>query len=401
MHWTPELAGKLRQEWALHRGEGRLFDLRFSIENGCTARAVRDKRRRLGLMASFVEPPPARRSVQELDDLLDGERQRLQQAAGRRELKKAVREAVRLESIGEQLLEAVQKLPAPTPFKRPESPKDRSEEIVVVISDVQLGQKSHSDYLGDIVRYSKEIFEKRLENFTAQVGRIIGDRQKVLTVPSLRVFFLGDIIDGQEIFRGQPFEIDQSVVDQVMKSVQGFSAALSNWSRLVPEISVHAIPGNHGLVNYQSSRRDNWEILIYQMLASQLANHTNIFFDIQKSPFHEVEVLGWRFFLTHGDELKGRNPVNAALRMEGDWRGLLHGVGRKSFDYYLFGHHHRHIQIESNGGEVICNGCWPGGSSYSVGRLGLISKPSQFVLGVSEEEGVSWRYRVNLESVAS
>lgn len=408
MRWTEHDCALLKQAWTEMSGEGSVtqFDKDLAADLKCTARAVSTQRIRLGLVRLASKPTAVKVATAEIPqdaladrllEMIEEEKKRLQSAAHRKDLKKAVHDKIRVEYTAESFLAATRRIKPPAQVVLSGATRSNPEVVTIVISDVQLGSRSHQDYIRGISKYSKTIFEQRLERFTKAVGKILVDRSKVAAIREVRVLILGDIIDGEGIFKGQPYELDQSVVDQVLGGFQALASAISAWSSIIPRIKVHAIPGNHGAVGYHASPRDNWEFILYKMMELQLQDHKTVSFDIHRSPFHIVDIEGWRFFLTHGDEIKGRNPTNAAIKHDGDWRGALHSAGEKGFDYYIFGHHHRHTQIEVNGGEILINGCWPGGSSFSVGKLGLVSRPSQLVFGVSQAEGISWRYKVDLD----
>lgn len=434
MIWDNASDANLKQLWEGRppEEEATAFDRRIAALLACSARAVQTRRadlrlvkfqrpklpgpkpgevvdvdetlafeRRLATEKLATQPslPPQPIASEdgledEIVDQLERERCRLQNAAHRKDIRKAIQAKLRSERLSEMIVNSLQRLDPPERINLNDRPAKQEEEVVILVSDCQIGSKAHQDYVRGVTKFDSVVFLQRAQVFTRAIAKIIRDRSLVSRLSCLRVFLLGDIIDGDGIFGSQPYELDQSVIDQVVTGAQALSTMISSWSAMVPQVKVHAIPGNHGAIGYHKSPRDNWEYLIYEMMKLQLKDHDAISFDNNRSPFTTVDVQGWRFLLTHGDEIRGRIPVNAAVHREGDWRGLLK---EQQFDYYVFGHHHRQISIETNGGEIFCNGCWPGGSAFSIGKLQLISRPSQLVLGVTRAEGVNWRYRVDLE----
>lgn len=330
----------------------------------------------------------------EVFERIEAEKERLQNAAFRKALKDTIEEKITIDVITEAISKSLTRIQPPTITPYIPNVSKKSEEMLVVISDCQIGSKTDQDYVDGISRFDTGTFLVRLERFKNAVCKLVSERQSIANLDTMRILLLGDIIDGMDIFNSQAYELDISVIDQVTTAFQSISSVISYWSTKVPKITVHALPGNHGSLGRDANPRDNWEFLIYKLMESQLKGHSNISFEITRAPFLTTEFLGWQFLLTHGDEIKGRLPAAGAMKAEGEWRGVLKG---KDFDYFIFGHHHRHMQIETNRGELLCNGCWPGGSNYSIGKLQLISRPSQLVLGLTKEEGISYRYKVDLE----
>ena len=88
-------------------------------------------------------------------------------------------------------------------------------------------------------------------------------------------------------------------------------------------------------------------------------------------------------------------PYYGIDRADSRWTKMLQ-VNQLSYEYMLIGHHHNSATIDSPVGEKIVNGCWPGGSQYSLKQLNTSSKPSQWFFGVHERRGISWRYKIDL-----
>lgn len=408
-----ELKQKIKTAWDSKPPDepAKAFDYRLKTELGIPRDFVKELRYELQCFGRHSgrrrqENPPEKEgfivsepivSTAEVEKVIHAERQRMEAGAHRYALKRAVVDRIKHDNAFDMLEKALKRIPPPPRNTIPHQINKANEEIIVVISDCQVGQRNHKDYVAGLARFDSTIFLQRADRHRLAVSKIIRDRAAVANITQLRVFLLGDIIDGDGIFASQPYEIDQTVVDQAVTAFQTLSGSISDWSTLVPRVSVHAICGNHGLVRYNGSPRDNWEYLVYKLMEMQLKEHSNVAFNIDRSPFSIVNVMGWGFLLTHGDEIKGRIPLNHAARLEGDWRAMLKTT---SFDYYIFGHHHRQGNLETNGGEIFCNGCWPGGSGYSIGKLQLLSRPTQLVFGLTEDEGITWRYRVDLDRAA-
>ena len=118
------------------------------------------------------------------------------------------------------------------------------------------------------------------------------------------------------------------------------------------------------------------------LLAKAVAGEANV-------PFYNIN--GSEFLLTHGDNMSSN--VNSILSAHNKFQTML----GNNFDYMVAGHFHKNMEIQTNDGAILINGSFVGGDIYSLQSLRANSSPSQTVLGVHQDHGVSWQYRLDLD----
>jgi len=112
-----------------------------------------------------------------------------------------------------------------------------------------------------------------------------------------------------------------------------------------------------------------------------------------------IEVEGYGFYLTHGDEILSWNSI--------PWYGIerktrrltaLSATQNKRIHYYCFGHFHSPATQNVLDGETIINGAWVATDPYAYEKLSVFNEPSQWLFGVHNDRGISWRLNMLLRT---
>lgn len=336
-------------------------------------------------------------------------------------LKKQLKEALQRNSLVDQLTANVlEVLPTLNRYPIFISPKHartpKPEEWILLVSDVQLGQKLGKEETGGLGEYNFNIFKRRINFFLESLKHVVSYHTNPPN--TLRIFFLGDIIEGSTIFKSQQRQIDLNTIDQITKGVEHFSQFIYELARIFPEVKCYGIPGNHGRIGDkgEGALMDNLDILTYRWIEDRmkLSKVKNVSFDISKSWYQLVYVNGWVFLLEHGDSFKGWGgiPFYGAQRTKMNFQDLLqdfqlefidekmqkqHINLKEKFHYLVFGDKH----VPADFRNVIMNGCWPGGSELSLKYMQQAGLPQQWLMSVSKEYGVAWKRPIFLDKPRS
>lgn len=283
----------------------------------------------------------------------------------------------------------------------PVGPGDE-EEAVALLSDQQIGEVVDPVEMGGLGAFSSAVFERRVERWTQSVSKIIRLHQHAYPVRRLHAWFLGDSTDGVLIYRGQSWALDADRLEQLALGTQAFARALVSLLQTVERIRVVGIIGNHGRHGRKGEARlmDNSDVLFYWILSLLLAKYRDrIEWDVPRSWWTVQEVLGHRFLLIHGDEINSSQsygiPFYGVQRKDAGYAKMLQSRGI-SYDYMIVGHHHQAAMLDSPTGEQITNGSWVGGNEFSARTKALTNEPSQWLFGVHERRGITWRYKIGL-----
>lgn len=285
------------------------------------------------------------------------------------------------------LTKSVKALPAP---KVPAAPtqSDRRKALVLLYSDSHCGLFVDHRTLGGFGGFDEAIWRERHDRLRTAVT----EAQRLFGVEDLVVLALGDLIDGQDIFRSQPFAIDMLVPEQIVKAAQQFGADMTYYAGVFPQVTTSCVFGNHGRKGRfgENPYAANYEYVVYEMAKAYAAKCANVNWFIGGSWFQLLDVLGTTFLTLHGDDVRGNPntlPGNAA-KVKAQYVAMLN----QPIDYLCLGHHHRHLATE----DILINGSFVGASEFTAKALRSIAMPTQKILVVEEGVGVTWNQNVPL-----
>lgn len=278
---------------------------------------------------------------------------------------------------------------------------ERSEEEVILdISDIQAGTKIVKDGTGGLNEFNWGIMEQEFTKLFLGVASISKRQMELAPIRKIHVFMLGDMVEGWDIYAGQAQNIDQDIYNQLYLLRDAMSRFLLQLLTVFEVVEVTTVYGNHGRVGKKGENPNwvNWDLIFYNSLMDRLANETRIQFNITMSWWQIKEVMGWRFLLFHGDDVKGWGgiPFYGIDRSQKNYREMLETVQEK-FDYVEMGHLHTPAMLPlMGGGFVTINGCWPGGSVLALKNMATTGRPQQWIKGIHPEYGQTWHYPIYL-----
>lgn len=146
------------------------------------------------------------------------------------------------------------------------------EEAVLLISDVHIGRVTPT-YNLDVFRYRLETLRENL----IKVKRIINRSYKL---PVLNIFFLGDIIDGENVYPSQAYKQECDADDAMDLAVKSFSEFIlglfGDGRKRFEKIKVWTVEGNHGRVGKRNSEKTNYDRIFYKRLADRFADSKRV-----------------------------------------------------------------------------------------------------------------------------
>ena len=284
--------------------------------------------------------------------------------------------------------------------------ESEDEEYILVLSDVHAGLKVNEAEMGGINAYSQEIMLRRAERL---VDAVLSIREKYhVPAKRLNVFQLGDILEGNEIFRGQHFELESHVAEQIVVGGRLLADIYTRLSGAFEEVVVTALEGNHGRITFGKSSAPvgmSFDWLLTKFAEEMLRDNDRIRMVAAESWWRIVERCNHRFMLAHGDGIKGGF---AGLPWYGMVRRMTGNIGMLQpalpdevrgtpFHTMIIGHFHTPANLEWSGHELFVNGSWPGGTKYSAKEMSGNSLPAQWLLCVHPKRGITARWLLRLE----
>lgn len=235
----------------------------------------------------------------------------------------------------------------PVPKPKPDKRKADPEAAVVLMSDWQWGKVTPS--------YDSETAKRRIQKFTDKALRIIDYVRKHHPVPEVHTLYLGDLVEGELIFPGQAHRIDASLYRQVFEVAEAIANQQRQFKANVDAVKAKGVRGNHGDFGGYG-RRDMHPETNADTMAMNIARlhleGSGVDFPEpitagERHWYAVHEVMGKRWFLAHGDQVKGSSfgiPWYGMAKKIQGWHMTL-----GPFDYCVTGHWHQTVREDING----------------------------------------------------
>ncbi len=277
--------------------------------------------------------------------------------------------------------------------------KKAAEVAVAVLSDWQLAKQTKT--------YNTPVCEERIKRYGDKLISLVDIQRADHPVKELRIYLLGDIIEGEMIFPGQAHLIDASLFRQVM--VDG-PRILGDFVRRMlgcfERVHVVGVIGNHGALGGRARREyhpeSNADAMLYEVVRMVLASERRLSwadnFTRGERHWYAVDQVGEKsFLLFHGDQVKGGFAgfpwYGFAKKIQG-WRM---GAIREPFEYALSGHFHTPVTMTIGPITLWGNGSTESDNTYAAEQLAAMGRPSQRLLFVHPKRGVTAEYNVWLD----
>ncbi len=301
-----------------------------------------------------------------------------------------------------RLIAAVEKAANRLPVARPpRQPSTRLHlhpgQANLLLSDIQIGSRVDVADTYGLSSYSWKQFEKQADKLLSTAQVLTQDMKMVYNLRRLNLLCLGDYVEGELIYPGQQLSIDTILADQIVKGAYVVSRTIRDMSALYDEVWVYCVIGNHGRLGNKRqpmARRSNAGYLFCKFLELLLKEHKRIRIIISDSARMAFKLYDWTFMIGHGDDTRGwlGIPFYGIERDTLRLRQMMH----MSLDYVCPGHHHRPAAWSISGLQVMMNGSWQGGTSFSVANMKSVEPPSQKFFILHPERGKTYEADIKL-----
>jgi len=266
-----------------------------------------------------------------------------------------------------------------------------AEECVLLISDVHIGRTTSS--------YDANIFRARLRNLRDNLLTVKQVINRSYKLPVLNIFFLGDIIDGENVYPSQPYKQDLDADDAMDIAVNEFSnfilALFGEGRGRFRKIRIWTIEGNHGRVGRRNSEKTNYDRIFYKRLADRFESSSKVEVHLSRNWYNYAEIMGHGYLLFHGDAIYTYMNIPFYGIVQRAMRLRVGGL-KENFNVVCMGHFHTIGMLYWNDIRILMNGTFLTDDDFSQKRLGLKSATKFWFFGVSEERPITWSYLIDV-----
>ena len=273
----------------------------------------------------------------------------------------------------------------------------KEEMSILDISDVHIGminQVFDSISGKKIVTYNMDIFKKELNTLYKSVTDIHNILINAYNLRELTIFFLGDLITNDRIFKEQSFEIEKVVGLQIWDAVNYFTEFFNRLLTIYEKITIVGVVGNHGRSlpdSYEEPIQNNFEYFIYKIWEKQFADSQRVKVIVPESRRYIHKIYNWKHLIEHGDSMRGISDTS----IERQIKELSLNIG--GFDVMHYGHVHKLKEREVADKVIVKqNGCWIEKDDYGFRKFKTYSVPKQHFFGCNVKRPETWAYKIDL-----
>lgn len=283
-------------------------------------------------------------------------------------------------------------VPAPPRDRRKASP----EVAICLLADWQWGKTTPE--------YNSDVAAERVDRYAEKAVKLIGLQRSHHPVTEARIYLLGDLLEGEEIYPGQAHRIDASLYSQVFRSAEALAGVVRRIATAVPKVKVVGAIGNHGAMGGPIRRayhpETNFDAMLYNVARMLVKDEPRIdwaetFVAGERAWYATDDVMGKRWFLFHGDQIKS---ASFGIPWYGYSKRLLGwATSVAPFTYSASGHWHTPVRMQVN---AITH--WGAGSTESANTYAQEwlaaggQRPSQWLL-FAGENGITSEWCVYLD----
>ena len=289
----------------------------------------------------------------------------------------------------DDMKEFLEEMKTSTPKYKIKKKKDLSSDKcgVLLLSDLHFGEIIINDD-GEQV-YDTDRAVQRMNNLFHKTI----DQLETENLDELYIAILGDVVDGDSIYRNHLFFVEKPAIEQVRDATKELSEFIKGVSSVGVRVRVGCVRGNHGITNYNNLEADNWDNVVYDMLSLVFDNNPDVVIDHYSTDYAKVNIVDKQVVLTHGRDIGAQIKTSAGLKT---FRGLCNRYRLTDGDLVVCGHLHEFGFEGDQGRYLIRNGALPDASEYAL-KLNYYGVPTQVFFVI--EQGVNYPKIVPLEVI--
>jgi hypothetical protein len=322
----------------------------------------------------------------------------------REALNRALRQLTDAKATRQELVDAVYRAARdaaltmkPPPVRKPKvSRSTASPEVAIcLLADWQIGKVTPA--------YNSDTAIERIDRYAEKVVRLIELQRSHHPVNEARIYLLGDLVEGEEIFPGQAHRIDASLYSQLFRGAETLARLVRTIAGSVPSVSVKGVIGNHGALGGPIRRsyhpESNADAMLYNIARMMVEAEPRIAWEETRTAgerawFATDDVLGKRWFIAHMDQIKS---ASFGIPWYGFQKRLLGWATSVSdFQYAAGGHWHVPVRMQVNAITYWGAGSTESANTYAQEFLASGGQePSQWLL-FQGADGVTAEWLVRL-----
>lgn len=316
-------------------------------------------------------------------------------------IRRLKKRAAIVEAIIEELRRTVVPLkPLPTLYKIKKG-KKHVEDVVMHLSDEHMDEIVNPDQVQGFENYNFPVACRRAETYVEKVIDITQNTLNNYHFENLWILAYGDHTSG-EIHDAVDRSYYRNQFRNSFAISQVHACMIRDLAPYFKNVNVVYVSGNHGRRSQKKDHNaawNNWDYAIGQCASLLCKDIPNAKFLLPDAYSIRLKIRQHTFHVEHGDDIRSWNSV-PFYGMERKSRRLvaLNATQGNQIHYFVFGHFHKPSTLGDLNGETIINGTWKATDAYIFGEHSGYVEPSQWLHGVHDKQGITWRFKIYLRS---
>ena len=211
-------------------------------------------------------------------------------------------------------------------------------------------------------------------------------------ISTLNILFLGDIVDGENVYPSQAISAECDALQQIDYGVNRFTLLLERFD--YSKINVFCVRGNHGRTSKFNSEKTNYDMMLYKQLANGFRKEEKYNFTIYNEWYGMANICNNTFMLHHGDTIKMYQSIPLYGIVQKNMRWLTGGL-QDTYDAMIMGHFHTIYTMTWNDVKILLNGTMLTDDDFCQ-KMGLISCNEFKLFGSERGNPIDWEYNISM-----
>lgn len=298
-------------------------------------------------------------------------------------------------------------MPVPVLWDVVSHPHGDEETALLLLSDVHVGMDTPARMTAGFVTNQETTHQqfKLLAEKVVSFWKAHADGNRPWS--TLVILDLGDDVEGSHMRPSQARIANPLVTDQVRLYGQWLAEFATTLLQVFKHIRIERVPGNHGRVSQRAGiagldeldPANSFDLLAGKfteaILAPAIQEGRAVIIN-HETYAARTEIANQRIIFEHGSSLRGGTslgiPAYGINRAAANYLRLY-----GEFDLLCFGHWHQPMLMTAGErAKIVVNGAFPPTTPFITGDLHGIGKPTQILMSLHEEHGVTGYYPLYL-----
>jgi hypothetical protein len=276
------------------------------------------------------------------------------------------------------------------------------EDVGLILSDGHWDSIITPESVNGLEDFNPQVMLARAEHLVTTLKEWCFDDLKMHDFGTCHVFGLGDFINGI-IHKANHYSAFHNACQSAIMAGELIAQIMGDLAHEFPCVKGYFVPGNHGRLDAHLKKnfmepQNSFDYLAARVAKIACRSYENIEFAIPNSFTTIVNVRGWNYELSHGDDVISHSgtPYYGLDRKTQRIVNLSNVTGQK-VDVVMQGHFHQAGYQPNKVPRLFLNGAFVATDQFAKNAMHAYIDPMQWAFGIHDKYSVSWPLPIYLK----